>query len=122
MSEFKALILSGTLKPKGQFSHTETLAGVLVEELKEYDIESEIVRLNEYEIPPGVESKGARLLKENPMPQDTAAIKSYIADGTVGMRGAKKTSNRDIQRVERQRPRATPMRQLGSLQLSFVQT
>lgn len=57
MSEFKALILSGTLKPRGQFSHTETLAGVLIEEMKKYDIESEIVRLNEYKIPPGVESK-----------------------------------------------------------------
>lgn len=57
MSEFKALILSGTLKPKGKFSHTETLAGVLSEEMNRYDIESEIVRLNEYQIPPGVESK-----------------------------------------------------------------
>jgi multimeric flavodoxin WrbA len=55
----RALFLLATLKPKrsGQeFSHTETLAEVVIECLKEQEVRSEIVRLVEYDIPAGTKS------------------------------------------------------------------
>jgi len=54
-----AIFLLATLKRKrsGQeFSHTETLAEVVIECLRRYNVKSEIVRLVEYDIPPGTES------------------------------------------------------------------
>lgn len=52
-----AILLLGTLKPKNdEFSHTETLCEFLIENLRPYNVESEIVRLVEHNIKPGVES------------------------------------------------------------------
>src|ERR1035437_1745848 len=55
----KATILLGTLKHKSSkdFSHTEVLCEVLCDELKKYDVKTEIIRLSEYLIPPGTKSK-----------------------------------------------------------------
>jgi len=57
--KLNALFLLATLKHKraGQeFSHTETLAEVVIECLKEYDVRSEMIRLVEYDIPAGNKS------------------------------------------------------------------
>lgn len=56
--QLNAIFLLGTLKPKrkGQFSHTETLCNLVIEDLRPYNVKSEIVRLVEYDIKPGVES------------------------------------------------------------------
>jgi multimeric flavodoxin WrbA len=55
----KAIFLLATLKHKrggGEFSHTETLCELVVENLREHGVRSEIVRLVEYDIPPGTKS------------------------------------------------------------------
>jgi len=55
----KAIFLLGTLKRKrsgGDFSHTEVLCELVIEDLKNYAVRSEIVRLIEYDIKPGVKS------------------------------------------------------------------
>lgn len=55
----KAVFLLATLKRKrsgGEFSHTETLCELVIEELRAYNVRSEIVRLVEYDIKPGVKS------------------------------------------------------------------
>jgi multimeric flavodoxin WrbA len=55
----KAVVLLATLKRKrggGEFSHTETLAELVIEELKTHDVASEIVRVVEYEVKPGIKS------------------------------------------------------------------
>ena len=52
----KAIFLLATLKHKrggGEFSHTEVLSELLVEQLKEHGVKSEIIRLADYEIKPG---------------------------------------------------------------------
>jgi len=56
--QLRAVFLLGTLKPrkKGEFSHTETLCELVIEDLRPYNVKSEIVRLVEYDIKPGVES------------------------------------------------------------------
>lgn len=55
----RATFLLGTLKHKrsgGDFSHTEVLSELVVEQLREYNVACEIVRLSDYEIKPGVKS------------------------------------------------------------------
>lgn len=55
----KAIFLLATLKHKrggGEFSHTEVLSELVVECLRSYNVQSEIVRLVEYEIKPGNKS------------------------------------------------------------------
>lgn len=50
-----AVILLGTLKRAGEFSHTETLSILLEEELRRYNVTVETVRLIDHDIKPGVE-------------------------------------------------------------------
>jgi multimeric flavodoxin WrbA len=53
----KAIFLLATLKhkgTKGDFSHTETLCELVIDELRTHGVQSEIVRLVEYNIKPGV--------------------------------------------------------------------
>jgi multimeric flavodoxin WrbA len=55
----RAIFLLATLKHKrsGQeFSHTQVLSEVVIECLREYNVQCEIVRLADYEIPPGTKS------------------------------------------------------------------
>ena len=55
----KAIFLLATLKPKragGEFSHTATLCEVVVEGLRSQNVASEIVRLVDYDIKPGIKS------------------------------------------------------------------
>ncbi len=53
----RAIFLLGTLKKKrSEFSHTETLCELVIEDLRPYNVKSEIVRLVEYDIKPGVET------------------------------------------------------------------
>ena len=52
----KALFLSCTLKPSPAKSNTEALCGVLVERFEAESVESEIVRLIDLDIKPGVKS------------------------------------------------------------------
>jgi multimeric flavodoxin WrbA len=55
----KAIFLLATLKHKragGEFSHTETLCELVIEELLKHDVASQIVRLVEYDIKPGTRS------------------------------------------------------------------
>jgi multimeric flavodoxin WrbA len=55
----RAVFLLATLKHKrggGEFSHTETLCELVGENLRENGVRSEIVRLVEYDIPPGTKS------------------------------------------------------------------
>jgi multimeric flavodoxin WrbA len=57
LKELKAIFLLATLKHKrggGEFSHTEVLSEVVIEELRQHDVRSEMVRLVEYRIPPGI--------------------------------------------------------------------
>ena len=59
----KAIFLLATLKHKrggGEFSHTETLCEIVIEELRKYAVRSEIVRLADYDIKPGVKSNMGR--------------------------------------------------------------
>jgi multimeric flavodoxin WrbA len=52
----KAVFLLGTLKSPSEISHTEVLCEVLVDQLKERNTESEIIRLIEYDIKPGTKT------------------------------------------------------------------
>jgi len=57
--ELNAIFLLATLKHKqggGEFSHTEVLSELVIECLREYDVACEMVRLVEYDIPPGTKS------------------------------------------------------------------
>jgi multimeric flavodoxin WrbA len=57
--QLRAIFLLATLKRKrggGEFSHTEVLSELVVENLREHNVRSEIVRLVEYDIPPGTKS------------------------------------------------------------------
>ncbi len=60
--QLKAIFLLGTLKPnkKREFSHTATLCELVIQDLRPYNVKSEIVRLVEYDIKPGVESDMGR--------------------------------------------------------------
>jgi multimeric flavodoxin WrbA len=58
-SGLRAVFLLATLKHKrggGEFSHTEVLSELVVENLREHGVRSEIVRLVDYDIPPGTKS------------------------------------------------------------------
>lgn len=52
----KALVLNCTLKPSPQKSNTETLASAVTGALGDEDVECEVVRVVDHEIPAGVES------------------------------------------------------------------
>jgi multimeric flavodoxin WrbA len=55
----KAIFLLATLKRKrggGEFSHTETLCEMVIDELREHNVASEIVRIVEYDVRPGTKS------------------------------------------------------------------
>jgi multimeric flavodoxin WrbA len=52
----KAIFLLGTLKTVSEFSHTEVLCELLIEEFEKYNVKSEIIRLVEYNIKPGIKS------------------------------------------------------------------
>lgn len=53
----RAIFLLGTLNARqGEFSHTETLCELVIEDLRPYNVECEIVRVVEYDIKPGVEN------------------------------------------------------------------
>lgn len=55
----KAIFLLATLKHKrggGEFSHTETLSELVIECLRQDEVRSEIVRLVDYDIKPGIKS------------------------------------------------------------------
>jgi multimeric flavodoxin WrbA len=55
----KAVFLLATLKRKrggGEFSHTEILCELVIEELRPHNVASEIVRVVEYDVKPGVKS------------------------------------------------------------------
>ncbi len=54
--KLNAIFLLATLKHKrggGEFSHTEVLSELVIEQLSEYNVKSEIVRLADYNIKPG---------------------------------------------------------------------
>ena len=53
----KATILLATLKPKSSVSHTEGLCQLLIEELKNKDVSTDLVRLVDRYIPPGVKTR-----------------------------------------------------------------
>lgn len=55
-AQLSATVLLGTLKPGGEFSHTSTLVELLTEQLSPYNVKTDVVRLVNYEIKPGVES------------------------------------------------------------------
>jgi multimeric flavodoxin WrbA len=55
----QAIFLLATLKRKragGDFSHTETLCELVIEDLRPYNVACEVVRLVEYDIKPGIKS------------------------------------------------------------------
>ena len=59
----RAVFLLATLKHKqggGEFSHTEVLSELVVQNLREQGVRSEIVRLADYDIPPGTKSNMGR--------------------------------------------------------------
>lgn len=57
--KLKAVFLLATLKRKrggSDFSHTETLSELVIEELQKHNVVSEIVRVVEYDVKPGTKS------------------------------------------------------------------
>lgn len=52
----KALVLNCTLKAADQQSNTEALSRVVMRALEEHGVESEILRLSSFNIPPGISS------------------------------------------------------------------
>lgn len=52
----KAIFLLGTLKKSPTFSHTETLCELLIEHLNKHQTKSDIIRLADYTIHPGIET------------------------------------------------------------------
>ncbi len=58
-ARLRAVFLLATLKRTrggGEFSHTEVLCDLVIEELRRHNVASEIVRLVEYDIKPGIKS------------------------------------------------------------------
>ena len=49
-----AIVLLATLKPKNQLSHTAVLAKLLMEKLEQSNVQSEMIRLIDYDIKPGI--------------------------------------------------------------------
>jgi multimeric flavodoxin WrbA len=56
-TKLRSTILLGTLKPSGEFSHTEVLCRLLIDRLKEQNVSSEVVRLVDYNIKPGLKTE-----------------------------------------------------------------
>jgi hypothetical protein len=54
MVKLKAVILLGTLKTSAETSNTHILSEFLANHLKSFDTESEIIRLADYTVRPGV--------------------------------------------------------------------
>ena len=52
-----AIILAGTLKTDPEISNTDLLSVFLVKHLSTYEVKSEIIRLVDYDIRPGVYTK-----------------------------------------------------------------
>ena len=52
----RALALNCTLKPSPEESNTEALLAVVLEALREHDVETETIRVVDNNVPPGVES------------------------------------------------------------------
>lgn len=52
----KALILNCTLKAKPEQSSTELLADVLIKELEKLEVDTEMIRMSDYNVMPGVSS------------------------------------------------------------------
>ena len=55
--KLKALVLNGSLKHKPHISNTGELSGLVTNKMKEYGVESEIIRLADKNIPAGVKFK-----------------------------------------------------------------
>ena len=53
ISKHTAIFLVGTLKTSSEVSHTYLLSEFLVKHLRDYETESEIIRLADYDIRPG---------------------------------------------------------------------
>jgi multimeric flavodoxin WrbA len=56
----RALALNGTLKPSPDTSNTEALTNVVLDALRERDVECELIRLADLQIAPGVVSEAVR--------------------------------------------------------------
>jgi multimeric flavodoxin WrbA len=52
----KAIILLATLKKSPTISNTDVLCSLLIEELSKHKVESEVIRLVDFNIPPGLKS------------------------------------------------------------------
>lgn len=50
-----AIVLLATLKPENQLSHTAVLAKLLMEKLGRLNVQSEMIRLIDYDIKPGIQ-------------------------------------------------------------------
>ena len=55
----RALVFNCTLKASPARSNTEVLAQVLVEALRELDVESDVIRVVDHDVRPGVSSTRA---------------------------------------------------------------
>jgi multimeric flavodoxin WrbA len=55
-SPLQAVFLLGTLKNADEISHTEALSNLLTEKLTSHGVQSEIIRLAAYNIPPGTQN------------------------------------------------------------------
>lgn len=55
-TDLKALFLLGTLKRAPKLSNTEALSEILINNLKKFNVRSEVIRLVEFNILPGVEN------------------------------------------------------------------
>jgi hypothetical protein len=62
MVKLKAVFLLGTLKTNTETSNTHILSEFLANHLKSYDTESEIIRLADYSIRPGVYTNVAPMI------------------------------------------------------------
>lgn len=58
--KMKAVFLLGTLKWSPEFSHTDVLSRYLADHLERMNVESDIIRLADYHIEPGIETKVAK--------------------------------------------------------------
>jgi multimeric flavodoxin WrbA len=58
--EFKAIMLLGTLKATPALSNTDTLCEVFAEQFKNEHISSEVSRLADYLIEPGIETRATK--------------------------------------------------------------
>src|SRR5687768_15698427 len=54
--QLKAVMLLGTLKAAPTLSNTDTLCGIFAEHLANFGAKSEIIRLVDYRIEPGIET------------------------------------------------------------------